>query len=53
VQQPDQPVLTSQLYFPDVPQNASDGIFDPSLVMDLADADNDDGKVGFFTFVLE
>jgi protocatechuate 3,4-dioxygenase beta subunit len=53
VQEPDQPVLTSQLYFPDVPQNASDGIFDPSLVMDLADADNDDGKVGFFTFVLE
>jgi protocatechuate 3,4-dioxygenase beta subunit len=53
VQEPDRPVLTSQLYFPDEPANASDGIFDPSLVMDLADADNDDGKVGFFTFVLE
>jgi protocatechuate 3,4-dioxygenase beta subunit len=52
VQQPDQPVLTSQLYFPDEPANASDGIFDPSLVMDLAEADNGDGKVGFFTFVL-
>ena len=23
------------------------------LVMDLADADNGDGKTGFFTFVLE
>ena len=33
VQEPDQPVLTSQLYFPDVPENASDGIFDPSLVI--------------------
>jgi len=53
VQKPDQPVLTSQLYFPDEPDNATDGIFDPSLVMDLATADNDDGKVAFFTFVLE
>lgn len=52
VQEPDQPVLTSQLYFPDVPENASDGIFDPSLLMDLADAADGDGKTGFFTFVL-
>lgn len=53
VQEPDQPVLTSQLYFPDEPANATDGIFNPSLVMDLSAADNGDGKVGFFTFVLE
>lgn len=53
VQEPDRPVLTSQLYFPDEPRNATDGIFDPSLVMDLDSTDNDDGKVGFFTFVLE
>jgi protocatechuate 3,4-dioxygenase beta subunit len=37
VQAPDQPELTTQLYFPDVPENDSDGIFDPSLVMDLED----------------
>jgi protocatechuate 3,4-dioxygenase beta subunit len=52
VQEPDQPVLTSQLYFPDVPENATDGIFDPSLVMDFSDAEDGDGKVGYFTFVL-
>jgi protocatechuate 3,4-dioxygenase beta subunit len=51
-QKPESDVLTSQLYFPDEPQNDSDGIFDPSLVMDLSDAENGDGKVGFFTFVL-
>ncbi len=52
-QKPESDVLTSQLYFPDEPQNASDGIFDPGLVMDLADAAADNGKVGYFTFVLE
>lgn len=51
-QKPESDVLTSQLYFPDEPGNASDGIFDPSLVMDLFDAEDGDGKVGFFTFVL-
>ena len=51
VQAPDNPVLTSQLYFPDEPQNATDGIYDPSLEMDLNDAD--DGKLGYFTFVLD
>lgn len=50
-QAPDNPVLTSQLYFPDEPQNATDGIYDPSLEMDYQDAD--DGKLGYFTFVLE
>jgi protocatechuate 3,4-dioxygenase beta subunit len=54
VQAPDQPVLTSQLYFPDEPENARDGIYDPSLEMDLQDApEGEEGKVGFFTFVLD
>jgi protocatechuate 3,4-dioxygenase beta subunit len=49
-QAPNQPVLTTQLYFPDEPANATDGIFDPALVMDMEDAA--EGEVGFFTFVL-
>ena len=49
-QAPNQPVLTTQLYFPDEPANAADGIFDPALVMDLED--DADGYLAFFTFVL-
>ena len=49
-QAPNQPVLTTQLYFPDEPANATDGIFDPALVIDMEDAA--EGEVGFFTFVL-
>lgn len=49
-QAPNQPVLTTQLYFPDEPANATDGIFDSALVMDMEDAA--DGEVAFFTFVL-
>lgn len=64
VQAPDQPVLTTQLYFPDVEQNSSDGIFDPSLVVDLQSTEEGaaaptaqpgsttDSETGFFTFVL-
>jgi protocatechuate 3,4-dioxygenase beta subunit len=33
VQAPGQPVLTTQLYFPDEPQNARDFIFDPELLL--------------------
>lgn len=51
VQAPDQPVLTSQLYFPNEPQNETDGIFDPSLLMDVQPADF--GKLAYFTFVLD
>src|ERR671910_165022 len=47
-QAPDQPVLITQLYFPDEPSNASDGIFNPALVMDVQEAE--DGQVAFFTF---
>ena len=52
VQAPDGPELTTQLYFPDEPENASDGIFDPSLVIDMVD-DGEKDKLGFFTFVVE
>ena len=50
VQAPDQPVITTQLYFPEEPENDRDRIFDPSLVMDIEDSD--DGQLGFFTFVV-
>jgi protocatechuate 3,4-dioxygenase beta subunit len=50
VQAPDQPVLTTQLYFPDEPDNDGDGIFRPELLMDVRDAD--DGKAALFDFVL-
>ena len=46
-----QPVLTTQLYFPDEPANASDGIFNPALAMDVQDAS--DGQLAYFTFVLD
>lgn len=52
VQAPNQPVLTTQLYFPNEPQNARDGIYRPELLMDVQD--NADGsKAASFTFVLE
>jgi protocatechuate 3,4-dioxygenase beta subunit len=54
VQAPDNPVLTSQLYFPDdEEENARDGIFDPALVMDVEDDESGEGEVAFFNFVLD
>ena len=53
VQAPNQPVLTTQLYFPDEPGNESDGIFHPDLVLDMQQTDDEDGQLGFFTFVLD
>lgn len=50
-QAPDQPVLTTQLYFPDEPANATDGLFDAALVMDVEETE--DGRIGFFTFALD
>lgn len=50
VQAANGPILTTQLYFPNEPRNASDSIFDPLLVMDIQDAS--DGKQGAFTFVV-
>ncbi len=50
VQAANQPVLTTQLYFPDEPGNASDGIFNPLLLMQVQIAD--EGLLGAFNFVL-
>jgi protocatechuate 3,4-dioxygenase beta subunit len=43
-------MLTTQLYFPDEPQNQSDGIFDERLLMDVTEAG--DGLRARFDFVL-
>ena len=51
VQAPDQPILTTQLYFPGESGNQGDGIFDPALLVTLEDAAN--GKAAQFTFVLD
>jgi protocatechuate 3,4-dioxygenase beta subunit len=50
VQAPNQPALTTQLYFPDEARNASDGIFRPALLLAMEDAE--DGKRATFDFVL-
>ena len=51
VQAPNQPILTTQLYFPSESGNQGDSIFDPALLVTLADAAN--GKEAQFTFVLD
>jgi protocatechuate 3,4-dioxygenase beta subunit len=51
VQAPGQPVLTTQLYFPDEPENASDGIFDASLLMTMGEGG--EAQTGSFQFVLD
>ncbi|HEU5098062.1 MAG TPA: hypothetical protein VFU22_03385 [Roseiflexaceae bacterium] len=51
VQAPNQPVLTTQLYFPDEPSNDRDSIFNSALVMAMRDAA--DGKDAEFNFVLD
>ena len=51
VQSPNQPILTTQLYFPGESGNQGDGIFDPALLVTLEDAAN--GKEAQFTFVLD
>jgi len=50
VQAPNQPILTTQLYFPDEPGNRGDFIFRPELVMALRDEAG--AKTGAFNFVL-
>jgi protocatechuate 3,4-dioxygenase beta subunit len=50
VQAPNQPPLTTQLYFPDEPGNRGDGIFRPELVMAVRDAGS--AKAAGFDFVL-
>jgi protocatechuate 3,4-dioxygenase beta subunit len=50
VQKPNGRVLTTQLYFPDEPENRRDGIFDKRLLLKVNNAA--DGKFGRFDFVL-
>ncbi len=50
VQAPNQPVLTTQLYFPGEPSNDNDGIYNAALLMDVQDTS--DGKLGNFNFVV-
>ena len=51
VQAPNGPMLTTQLYFPGEARNSTDGIFDPSLVLNLTD--NADGtQAATFNFVV-
>jgi protocatechuate 3,4-dioxygenase beta subunit len=42
--------LTTQLYFPGVARNQQDGIFDPSLLVNLSDGGA--GKLATFDFIL-
>ena len=51
MQAPQQPVLTTQLYFPDEPGNSRDGLFRRELVMRMAEAG--DGLSAQFAFVLD
>ena len=51
VQAPTRPPLTTQMYFPGEAGNARDGLFDPALVVTLADAA--DGATARFDFVLD
>jgi protocatechuate 3,4-dioxygenase beta subunit len=51
VQASGKPILTTQVYFPDEPRNARDGIFHEDLVM--KSAASRDGRAGLFNFVLD
>jgi protocatechuate 3,4-dioxygenase beta subunit len=51
VQAPNAPILTTQLYFPDEPRNASDGIFNPALVLPIQDTGSG-GETATFDFVV-
>ena len=50
VQAPNGPVITTQLFFPGVPQNDSDGIFNPALLMVIQQGS--DGEQGQYNFVV-
>ena len=50
VQAPNGPVLTTQLFFPDVESNETDSIFDPGLVITIQDTG--DGETATFDFVV-
>jgi hypothetical protein len=44
-------VLITQIYFPDEPHNHIDGIFKPTLLMQVQDSN--DAKTATFNFVLD
>jgi protocatechuate 3,4-dioxygenase beta subunit len=48
---PDGVVHTTQLYFPDVPQNENDGIYSDTMLVTVTDQ-NDDSMAATFDFVL-
>ena len=50
VQAPNQPVLTTQLYFPDEPANQRDFLFNPVLLMTVDDSNS--RKQASFNFIL-
>ena len=50
VQAPNGPILTTQLYFPNEPENARDGIFRPECLLTVQEEATH--KVGAFNFVL-
>ena len=50
VQAPGRPVLTTQLYFPNEPRNATDSLFNPVLLMTVRSVPG--GREGTFDFVL-
>jgi protocatechuate 3,4-dioxygenase beta subunit len=50
-QAPGQRILTTQLYFPGESRNASDGIFDASLLMELSGTES--ARAARFNFVLD
>lgn len=52
VQAPNQPVLTTQQYFPNEPRNARDGIYSPELEMTVTDH-ADGSQSAAFTYVLD
>ena len=51
VQAPNGPILTTQLYFPNEPRNASDGIFNPKLVLPMQATAQ--GQAASFDFVVQ
>jgi protocatechuate 3,4-dioxygenase beta subunit len=50
IQPPGGQILTTQLYFPNVPQNSADGIFDPALLVTLEEREG--LYVAYFDFVI-
>ncbi len=51
VRAPNQPILTSQLYFPEEKQNTTDGIFNAKLLVTWLNAPT--GNVALYNFVLD